>query len=103
MKNEIAYEEALRVALGLRTALEDYCERIEIAGSLRRKRPLVSDIELVFIPKMEERADGLFDRKPFDLAHEAIERMLVCGMLAKRRSVAAAGVIGWGMKNKMAV
>lgn len=31
--------------------LQPACERIEIAGSLRRQRPLVSDIELVAIPK----------------------------------------------------
>lgn len=31
--------------------LEPACERIEIAGSLRRERPLVSDIELVAIAK----------------------------------------------------
>lgn len=31
--------------------LEPACERIEIAGSLRRERPQCSDIELVAIPK----------------------------------------------------
>jgi DNA polymerase/3'-5' exonuclease PolX len=30
-----------------------YCERIEIAGSLRRLKPEVGDIELVAIPKVE--------------------------------------------------
>jgi DNA polymerase/3'-5' exonuclease PolX len=31
------------------------CERIEIAGSIRRQRPLVGDIELVAIPRFEDR------------------------------------------------
>lgn len=31
--------------------LQPACERIEIAGSLRRERPLISDIEIVAIPK----------------------------------------------------
>lgn len=35
--------------------LRPYCERIEIAGSIRRRKRLVSDIELVVIPKFEER------------------------------------------------
>jgi len=37
------------------------CERIEIAGSLRRGKKLVSDIELVLIERFEEKpGDGLF-------------------------------------------
>lgn len=31
------------------------CERLEIAGSIRRRRPEVGDIELVAIPKFEDR------------------------------------------------
>lgn len=41
--------------------LADYCERIEIAGSIRRKRPRVNDIDLVVIPKMESRGGTLFE------------------------------------------
>ncbi len=32
-------------------ALRPYCERIELAGSLRRERPMVGDIEIVAIPR----------------------------------------------------
>ena len=32
--------------------LAPFCERIEIAGSLRRLKPEVGDIELVVIPKL---------------------------------------------------
>ena len=35
--------------------LVPYCQRIEVAGSLRRRRPEVKDIELVAIPKMALR------------------------------------------------
>ena len=31
--------------------LAPHCERIEVAGSIRRKRPMVGDIEIVCIPK----------------------------------------------------
>jgi DNA polymerase/3'-5' exonuclease PolX len=46
--------------------LQDYCERIEIAGSIRRKRPRVNDIDIVAIPKMQGVEDptpqaGLFE------------------------------------------
>ena len=35
--------------------LQPFCERIEVAGSVRRQRPMVGDLELVAIPKMGER------------------------------------------------
>ncbi len=45
------YENALAVANGALAWLEPHCDRIEIAGSIRRKRPEVGDVELVCIPK----------------------------------------------------
>lgn len=38
-------------------ALELYCEKIEVAGSIRRKRPHVNDIDLVLIPEDRARLD----------------------------------------------
>lgn len=35
--------------------LESVCERIEVAGSIRRKKVEVKDIELVVVPRFEER------------------------------------------------
>ena len=34
--------------------LKPLCERIEIAGSIRRRRPIVGDIEIVCIPRGKE-------------------------------------------------
>jgi DNA polymerase/3'-5' exonuclease PolX len=45
------YMSARAIAEQTRTALAPYCERIEIAGSLRRRKPQVKDIELVAIPR----------------------------------------------------
>ena len=47
----IPASEARRVAETLMGRLKPYCERIEIAGSLRRHRPEVHDIDLLAIPK----------------------------------------------------
>ena len=44
------YAEAYKIALEVLEQLKPYCERIEIAGSLRRKKNEVGDIELVVIP-----------------------------------------------------
>lgn len=37
------------------TWLAPYCERIQIAGSIRRERPLCNDIDIVCIPKFADR------------------------------------------------
>ena len=42
---------AEQIAEELKTEFEPYCERIEIGGSIRRKKPEPNDIELVCIPK----------------------------------------------------
>lgn len=44
------YNDILPIAQRLLAALAPNCERIELAGSLRRHKPLVGDIELVAIP-----------------------------------------------------
>ena len=42
---------AYKIALEVIEQLKPYCERIEIAGSLRRKKADIGDIEIVAIPK----------------------------------------------------
>lgn len=53
MKTATPYAEALALAEELRTILAPHCERIEIAGSLRRRKVEIGDIELVAIPRYE--------------------------------------------------
>jgi DNA polymerase/3'-5' exonuclease PolX len=57
MKAKIAYSEVLPIAQELVELLRDGCARLEIAGSLRRRRPEVGDIELVAIPRVQEETD----------------------------------------------
>jgi len=56
------HRDASQLASGLRLALEPGCKRIEIAGSVRREKPDPHDLELVAIPRIEERdARDLFN------------------------------------------
>lgn len=48
-------EQAQRLAQQLVVDLEPACERIEVAGSIRRQRSQVKDIELVVIPRWSVR------------------------------------------------
>lgn len=53
------YDEAKQIADKILLQLRPHCERIEIAGSIRRKKAEVKDIEIVAIPKPFEV--GLFE------------------------------------------
>jgi len=56
-------------------AVEPYCDKIEVAGSVRRQRPIVNDIDLVVIPR---------DRRNFDLALMRIGNYKMSGMKIAR-------------------
>jgi len=94
-------KEALISASHLKCVLAHFSERIAIAGSLRRERPAVHDIEFVIIPKLVPRQQSFFaDPEMRDLASEAIDNMVHSGILEKRLSVN--GREAWGDKNKLA-
>lgn len=52
-------EKAREIAGSLKELLESACERIVIAGSIRRQKPEVGDIELLAIPKYVAGVDQL--------------------------------------------
>lgn len=86
MKTTYSYQQALDVARDLVRRLAGSTDRIEIAGSLRRQKPRVSDIELLYIPKYERRQtpEDMFLVADVNLATEAILELIRGGILAKR-------------------
>jgi DNA polymerase/3'-5' exonuclease PolX len=50
---KVPIESVLPMAQEIAGKLSSYCDRIEIAGSIRRGRAMVSDIELVALPTIE--------------------------------------------------
>jgi len=46
-------EQAKQIANNIKEILTPYCDRIEIAGSIRRRKPIVHDIDIVLIEKPE--------------------------------------------------
>lgn len=85
------------VARHLIAVLAPFCHRIEIAGSIRRRKPIVGDIEIVFIPRVEQRMADMFATAPADLSAEEINRWLAAGEIQKRPGG------GWGPLNKLGV
>lgn len=53
------HADALKIAESVKTQLAPHCSRIEIAGSIRRMKPEVKDIEIVAIPLPYENS-GMF-------------------------------------------
>jgi len=47
-------DQAIEIAERIRAELAPFCERVEIAGSIRRRKPEIGDIEIVAIPRMVE-------------------------------------------------
>jgi DNA polymerase/3'-5' exonuclease PolX len=62
-EKQIPYEEAKLIAEKYLQIFKPLCERIEIAGSIRREKKLINDIELVCIPSTIRVEDGLFEFK----------------------------------------
>lgn len=102
-KRKWPHAEATEVAEKIVAALEPACESIIIAGSLRRRKPLVGDVEIVFVPKIfAGRATDLFAAPSNESCADVIlGDMLKTGLLAKRQNVKGSQM--WGPQNKLAV
>ncbi len=97
---------ALEVAKELMAALRPLCEpeRFIFAGSLRRLKPEVGDIEVVYVPRIEPRPDKSDLLQPLihtNLVNEQLDGWLEAGVITKR--VGERGGTAWGASNKLAV
>ena len=76
-------ERVVMIARDLVVRLGQSCERIHVAGSVRREVPAVKDLEIVYIPRMEVVQAGLFpdldQKRP--LTDETIEQLVEGGVL----------------------
>jgi DNA polymerase/3'-5' exonuclease PolX len=92
-------EDAARVASELMEELVHACPRLAVAGSIRRGRQWVGDVELVY---ESEPILDLFGERTGDVrADVIIEQWLSRGVLEKRLS--KVGHSSWGQEIKLAV
>lgn len=101
MKTKFPRADALAVAKELCDALKPVTARLIVAGSLRRRKAEVGDVEILFVPQINTVPDGLFDTKVISLADAELEKLLMLGVLARRKNVNGSQM--WGAKNKLAV
>ena len=88
----------------LLTDLMPYCEpdRLTIAGSVRRMKAEVGDVEILFVPRVGTvTGEGEMFGTPSNLAESEINRLVKTGILAQRRN--ALGNTTWGSLIKLAV
>ncbi len=85
-------EKAKCIAEQIKAVLESSCDRIIIAGSIRRQKPEVGDLELLCIPKY---IDGV------DMLDAKIQTMIYFDMLGYRLNKLGSKV--YGPKNKLLV
>lgn len=74
---------------------------IEIAGGLRRLRPDVGDIEIVYVPSVGAHRGGELFAQPKNLVDLVLDDWLRDGLIEKRRNVK--GSTMWGEANKYAI
>lgn len=93
--------EAQEIAAELIAHLGDFAEKIEIAGSIRRKKAQVGDIEILYIPTIGEQDSGdlLGTLEPVNYFDMALSTLEEAGILERRKNVK--GSETFGEKNKL--
>jgi DNA polymerase/3'-5' exonuclease PolX len=78
----IELNQATKWAEQIKEHLKPYCTRIEIVGSIRRKRPQVGDIDLVILPKdgnVDAVKQRCLKRSPQVLMNGAVNFIFMAG------------------------
>jgi DNA polymerase/3'-5' exonuclease PolX len=99
-------QDAVPIAEKFLKFLAPHCvpNRILIVGSIRRRKPFVKDIEILFVSKPGSRVDesDMFKRQMDCAAVDlALEKLLELGVIERRLS--KVGRQAWGPENKLAV
>jgi DNA polymerase/3'-5' exonuclease PolX len=106
MSDKVKFPLALArgVARKIVEQLQPACQRIQIAGSVRRGKALVGDVEIVYVPRFVEvkNPESLFGDETVSVnaADAVIDQLIAGGCLAKRQNVL--GRVAWGEENKLA-
>jgi len=93
----------MSVARELCAALRPACERLIVAGSLRRRRPTIGDVEVLYIPKLEWCRDpgDFFASGQVNRADQVLDDLERRGILARRQNVNGSQI--YGPNNKLMI
>lgn len=79
--------------------LAPFCRRSIVAGSIRRRKSTVGDIEILMIPRLIERKADMFSTETIPAVDETIQRLIETKLLRKRLN--SRGSEMFGPKNKL--
>lgn len=101
MKPRYPRHTALTAARDVIAALRPVCVegRLIVAGSLRRRKQWVGDVEIVYVSRTESQPVDFFSNREVALANEAIAALVAAGVLEKREGVTGHTV--YGEQNKL--
>ena len=104
-KNRLPLPQAQEIALAVLAQIEPHCEVCSIAGSIRRERPTIGDIEIVCVPRPYNATplfrDGLavvveqWEKVKGELPCRYTQRLLPCGM---KLDLFMVDQRGWGLQ-----
>lgn len=97
-------QDAVPIATKFVEFLTPHCHRIIVAGSIRRRKPFVKDIEILMVskPGSDQDPSDLFEHKVARPAADiALDKLLALGVITKRLSKLERPA--WGAENKLAV
>ena len=103
-KTNFSFRDASNIARCFARYLKTKCDRFIFAGSLRRQKAIVNDIEILYIPSFASEPDPLDlfgSMAKVNTTDRALEALLAAGILAKRPN--KNGALTWGDKNKLAI
>ena len=80
--------------------LKPYCERVFVAGSIRRQKYWVSDIEIVCVPRYENERINLFDTVPVNQLMRHIKQLADEGKVKARMRSNGKSEIAWLPKHE---
>ena len=81
---ELHLEEAGKLADAIKAAVEVHCDKVEVAGSIRRRKPEVHDIDFVVVAKSDSDWQGINEvlrrlkAKPNCSGNQLIKAYLPC-------------------------
>lgn len=101
MKSKFDRADVLKVAKQLCDCLTPFSERLIVAGSMRRRKLKVSDLELLYIPVFKTEKVDLISEAQVNQFDKMLDLLLREKILAKRKNVLGSEV--WGEKNKLAI
>ena len=83
-KIKLPLAQAQALAEKIVEALSPACERIEIAGSIRRRKPMVGDIEIVAIPRFGPKPGAMADLFTGKIEQESLLDRLLAELVERK-------------------